>query len=130
MVLAAVASAGRRRRSRVCAERCFCPTSISANTLSSSPPEKPASHPSEWYSAFARRKPPYAVLHLNDWRCLYGWPKEWPGRSDQGHFRSAEPTWLDEKNKPMESNVVDMLIPADQVRMVEFLPEHQTDKGE
>ncbi len=91
---------------------------------------KETSHPSEWYSAFARKKPRYVVLHLNDRRRLYGWPEEWPGRSDQGHFRLAEPTWLDEKNEPMESNVVDMLIPADQVQMVEFLPEHQTDKGE
>ena len=91
---------------------------------------KETSHPSEWYSAFARKKPRYIVLHLNDRRRLYGWPEEWPGRSDQGHFRLAEPTWLDEKNEPLESNVVDMLIPADQVTMVEFLPEHQTDEGE
>lgn len=91
---------------------------------------KETSHPSEWYSAFARKKPRYVVLHLNDRRRLYGWPEEWPGRADQGHFRLAEPTWLDEKNEPLESNVVDMLIPADQVQMVEFLPEHQTDRGE
>lgn len=91
---------------------------------------KETSHPSEWYSAFARKKPRYVVLHLNDGRRLYGWPEEWPGRSDQGHFRLAEPTWLDEKNEPLESNVVDMLIPADHVQMVEFLPEHQAERGE
>ena len=46
------------------------------------------------------------------------------------HFRLAETIWLDAKNVPLESNVVDMLIPADQVQMVEFLPELQTDKGD
>ena len=32
---------------------------------------KETSHPSEWYSAFARKKPRYVVLHLNDRRRLY-----------------------------------------------------------
>ena len=91
---------------------------------------KETSHPSEWHSVFARKDPRYVVLHLSDRRRLYGWPEERPGRSDQGHFRLAEPKWLDENNKPMKSEVVDMLIPADQVTMVEFLPEHQTEKGE
>lgn len=90
---------------------------------------KETSHPSEWYSAFARKDPRYVVLHLDDTRRLYGWPEEWPSRADQGHFRLAEPTWLDEKNAPIESTVVDILIPADQVRMVEFLPEYETDEG-
>ena len=90
---------------------------------------KETSHPSEWYSAFARKDPRYVVLHLTDSRRLYGWPEEWPGRSDQGHFRLAEPTWLNEENKPIESNVVDMLIPANQVQIVEFLPEHRADEG-
>ena len=91
---------------------------------------KETSHPSEWYSAFARKDPRYVVLHLEDGRRLFGWPEEWPSRSDQGHFRLADPRWLNEKNKPIESTVVDMLIPADHVRMVEFLPKHDSDTGE
>ena len=91
---------------------------------------KETSHPSEWYSAFARKDPRYVVLHLNDQRRLYGWPEEWPSRSDHGHFRLADPTWLDDKNEPIESSVVDILIPADEVRMVEFLPTHRPNKGE
>lgn len=91
---------------------------------------KETSHPSEWYSAFARKDPRYVVLHLNDRRRIYGWPEEWPSRSDQGHFRLAEPTWLDEENKPVESGVSDMLIPAEYVHMVEFLQHHTSDEGE
>ena len=91
---------------------------------------KETSRPSEWYSAFARKDLRYVVLHLNDRRRLYGWPAAWPNRSDHGHFRLTESTWLNEENQPIESNVVETLIPAHEVQMVEFLPEHQTDHGE
>ncbi|MCY4592396.1 MAG: DUF6338 family protein [Alphaproteobacteria bacterium] len=91
---------------------------------------KETSHPSEWYSAFARKDPRYVVLHLNDRRRVYGWPEEWPSRSDQGHFRLAEPTWLDQERESVESSVSDILIPAEDVHMVEFLRHHTSDEGE
>ena len=66
---------------------------------------KETSDPSEWYSAFARQDPRYVVLHLKDRRRIYGWPEEWPGQPDQGHFRIAEPEWLD-SNKTEEEPAV------------------------
>ena len=36
------------------------------------------SFPSEWYSAFARNKKAYVVLHLKGERRFYGWPKNGP----------------------------------------------------
>ena len=89
---------------------------------------KETSHPSEWYSAFAREHPRYVVLHFRDMRRLYGWPEEWPSHSDHGHFRIADPKWLDEKNRFIESSAVDILISADQIGMVEFLQEHEIDE--
>ena len=85
---------------------------------------KETSHPSEWYSAFAR-DPRYVVLHLKDRRRIYGWPEEWPGQPDRGHFRIAEPEWLDSSKAEGERTVEWILIPAEEVRMVEFLPEHR-----
>ncbi len=88
---------------------------------------KETAHPSEWYSAFARKDPRYVVLHLKDRRRIYGWPEEWPGQPDRGHFRIAEPEWLDSKKSVGEHTVEWILIPAEEVRMVEFLPEHRTE---
>ena len=90
---------------------------------------KETSHPSVWYSTFARKDPGYVVLHLNNGRRLYGWPEEWPTRSDYGHIRLAEPEWLNERNSPIKSDVADILIPAEQVEMVEFMPGHKTKNG-
>ncbi|MCY4498364.1 MAG: DUF6338 family protein [Rhodospirillaceae bacterium] len=90
---------------------------------------KETSLPSEWYSAFARKDPRYVILHLKDRRRIYGWPEEWPGQPDRGHFRIAEPEWLDAENTKEESkeeaSVEWILIAAEDVRMVEFLPEHR-----
>ena len=90
---------------------------------------KETSHPSEWYSAFARKDPRYVVLHLKDRRRIYGWPEEWPGQPDRGHFRIAEPEWLDSGKTEGEPTVEWILIPAEEVRMVEFLPEHRIEQG-
>lgn len=86
------------------------------------------SHPSEWYSAFALKDPRYVVLHLRDGRRIYGWPEEWPGQPDRGHFRIAEPEWLGTEQTEGQSSVDWILIAAEDVQMVEFLPEHQSDK--
>ena len=80
------------------------------------------SYPSEWYSAFYRNTGCYVVLHLKeDGLRLYGWPEEWPGHPHSGHFIIAEPEWLDERGARIEASVDVILVPADEVRMVEFL---------
>ena len=79
------------------------------------------SYPSEWYSAFARNPDCYVVLHLKGERRLYGWPEEWPSRPDQGHFRIAEAEWLTEEERLPITGVSAILVPGDEVEMVEFL---------
>lgn len=92
------------------------------------------SFPSEWYSAFARNQNAYVVLHLKGERRFYGWPLEWPGDPDTGHFIVAEGEWLSDsevienESENMDdgtSHVQDMerdqvLIPVGEVEMVEF----------
>lgn len=82
------------------------------------------SHPSEWSSSFSRENC-YVVLHLEGHRRLYGWPEEWPNESSQGHFRIAEAEWLvqdeDGQKRVVAEGVSAILIPADQVEMVEFM---------
>ena len=79
------------------------------------------SYPSEWYSAFARNPDCYVVLHLKGERRLYGWPEEWPSRPDQGHFRIAEAEWLTEGERLTLTGVSVILVPGEEVEMVEFL---------
>ena len=79
------------------------------------------SYPSEWYSAFARNPDCYVVLHLKGERRLYGWPEEWPSRPDQGHFRIAEAEWLTEGERVPLTGVSVILVPGEEVEMVEFL---------
>ena len=79
------------------------------------------SYPSEWYSAFARNPDCYVVLHLKGERRLYGWPEEWPSRPDQGHFRMAEAEWLTEEGRQPITGVSVILVPGDEVEVVEFL---------
>ena len=81
------------------------------------------SYPSEWYSAFSRHCDCYVTLHLKGERHLYGWPEEWPNRPDEGHFRIAEAEWLAENERIPATGVSAILIPADQVEMVEFVHE-------
>lgn len=82
---------------------------------------KETSYPSEWYSAFARNPDCYVVLHLKGERRLYGWPEEWPSRPDQGHFRIAEAEWLTEEERMPVTGVSVILVPGEEVEMVEFL---------
>ncbi|QDT42532.1 hypothetical protein Pan241w_26170 [Gimesia alba] len=81
---------------------------------------KRTSHPSEWFSAFNEDKC-FIYLHFKDGRRLFGWPYEWPDHPDEGHFVILRPEWILEDNQraPL-SLTLKMLIPAKQVRMVEF----------
>lgn len=89
-----------------------------------SPCDGDTATPSEWSSSFPRENC-YVVLHLQGGRRLYGWPEEWPNESTQGHFRIAEAEWLVEKNDGQKQvaaeGVSAILVPADQVEMVEFM---------
>ena len=85
---------------------------------------KETSYPSEWYSTFWRLNDCYVVLHLKGERRLYGWPEEWPSQPDRGHFRISESQWLtenDENDGVSETEVSAILIPANDVEMVEFI---------
>lgn len=102
---------------------------------------KETSHPSEWYSVFSRHSNCYVVLHLSGQRRLYGWPEEWPGHPEQGHFGITEAAWLREEcigidvsctqdphissgaglDKEPADRVSCVLVPAKDVEMVEFL---------
>ena len=84
---------------------------------------KETSYPSEWYSTFWRLNDCYVVLHLKEGRRLYGWPEEWPSQSDRGHFRISEGEWLknDENDGVSTTGVPTILIPANDVEMVEFI---------
>ena len=85
---------------------------------------KETSYPSEWYSTFWRLNDCYVVLHLKGERRLYGWPEEWPSQSDRGHFRISEGEWLgenDENDRVSATEVSAILIPANDVEMVEFI---------
>ena len=82
---------------------------------------KETSYPSEWYSAFARNSDCYVVLHLKGERRLYGWPEEWPSRPDEGHFRIAEAEWLIKDESLPIIGVSMVLVPGEEVEMVEFL---------
>ncbi len=82
------------------------------------------SHPSEWYSAFARLVDrSFVVLHFQDGRRLYGYAEEWPSNPGQGYFRIAHPEWLREDGERTAAEGVSaILISAAEVVMVEFLP--------
>ena len=89
------------------------------------------SFPSEWYSAFHKLQNNYVILHLVGERRVYGWPEEWPGQPEKGHFRLSEYTWLprgedDEAAKlsypGQESSYQEsILIPVSEVDIVEFM---------
>ena len=86
---------------------------------------KETSYPSEWYRAFARRPDCYVILHMDEQRRLYGYPEEWPSDPNKGHFRIAEAEWLTgdvaDANGLAGTDVSAILVPATQVKMVEFL---------
>ena len=79
------------------------------------------SYPSEWYSAFTTHKNRYILLWLKDERRLRGWPEEWPDQSDKGFFILANPEWiLGDEIAPLYK-AKRFLVPASEVKMVEFL---------
>jgi hypothetical protein len=79
------------------------------------------SYPSEWFGVFSQRVR-YVVLHFNDERRLYGWPKEWPNESDKGHFYVMQPMWLSDDEKKIELPSVDgLLVSAKDVKWIEFM---------
>jgi len=83
------------------------------------------SYPSEWYGAFVRERR-WVILHLTDRRRLYGWPGEWPEQPDKGHFLIDEPEWiLDDNTRAPLYQVERFLVPASDVKMVEFMREDQ-----
>jgi hypothetical protein len=82
---------------------------------------KENAYPSEWYSAFYRNGDSYVVLHLDGERRLFGWPEEWPGSPDKGHFRISEAEWLVDDGRIPLDGVATTLVPATDVSMVEFV---------
>ena len=82
------------------------------------------SFPSEWYSTFAQMADSHwIVLHLAGERRLYGYAEEWPSNPERGHFRIAEPEWLDDEGERTPAEGVSaVLIPATEVTMIEFMP--------
>ena len=79
------------------------------------------SYPSEWYSAFTNNKNRYVRLYLDGDRKLRGWPEEWPDQPDKGYFILANPEWiLGDQIAPLYK-AKRFLVPASEVKMVEFL---------
>ena len=70
------------------------------------------------------------MLHLKGERRLYGWPEVWPSRPDQGHFRIAEAEWLTEEERMPVTGVSVILVPGEEVEMVEFLEMNTSEKSE
>lgn len=84
------------------------------------------SHPSEWYYVLSQ-KVMFVVLHLQDGRRLYGWPKEWPIEPDKGQFFIQVPCWLTDDGVKDLPQVHGILVQAKDVKWVEFVsPEQST----
>ena len=83
---------------------------------------KQSSYRSAQYSAFAFHSDCYVVLHLKGQRRLFGWPQEWPSRPDDQHFLIEECEWLEGDERKPITGVSHILIPAEEVEMIEFLP--------
>jgi hypothetical protein len=83
------------------------------------------SHPSEWFYVFSK-KVTFVILHFEDGRRLYGWPKEWPIECDKGQFYIQLPCWLDEGKQIDLPELDGILVKAKDVKWVEFLNKEQT----
>jgi len=82
---------------------------------------KETSYASEWFSAFSDQVT-YVVLHLDDGRRIYGWPKEWPTEPCQGHFYLQDVSWLTETNEEIPLETVNgILVNGENVSLVEFM---------
>ena len=88
------------------------------------------SYPSEWYGAFAENSQHYVVLHLKNGNRLYGWPEEWPSKPDQGHFQLSECEWLVSDERQELTGVSVLVVPAQNVDMIEFIRAEQLDERE
>lgn len=87
------------------------------------------SHPSEWFGVLSNTIT-YVVLHLNDDRRLFGWPKEWPNEYDKGHFFIMEPSWIQEDGTQLElSGVHGLLVATKDVKWVEFIGNPQESRN-
>ncbi len=85
------------------------------------------SHPSEWFCVFSE-KVVFVILHMQDGRRLYGWPKEWPVNPDRGQFYIMLPSWIQSDGSSIELPTLDgVLVNATDVKWVEFMkkPEEQ-----
>lgn len=82
---------------------------------------KETAAPSEWCYAFDRHEW-YVVLHLKGGQRLYGWPEQWPNKSDCGHFSITQPAWCrpDGSEKWQLPQLRRILVPAADVGMVEM----------
>ena len=88
------------------------------------------SYPSEWYGAFAENNRHYVVLHLKNGNRLYGWPEEWPSKPEQGHFQLSECEWLVDGERRVLTGVSILLVPAQNVDMIEFIRAEQVEVSE
>jgi hypothetical protein len=86
-----------------------------------------ASHPSEWIAAF-HDNVTFVVLHLEDGRRLYGWPRLWPTNSTDGHFYLEQASWLREDNAQVPtSGSSGILVAVADVKRVEFIEKDWSD---
>lgn len=86
------------------------------------------SHPSEWFYVFSQ-KVTFVILHLNDGRRLYGWPKEWPVECGKGQFYIQLPSWIQTDGTQLDLTQLDgVLINATDVKWVEFISDDQGEK--
>jgi hypothetical protein len=87
------------------------------------------SFPSEWFGVFSRTVT-FVVLHLNDDRRLFGWPKEWPNESDKGHFYIMDPSWILEDGTQLDlPGVEGILVATKDVKWVEFISQAKEQKN-
>lgn len=80
-----------------------------------------SSYRSALYSAFAYHGDCYVVLHMKGKRRLYGWPQEWPSRTEDRHFLMIDCEWLTGDGRTPITGVSHILVPSSEVEMVEFL---------
>ncbi|MBW1615750.1 MAG: hypothetical protein JRJ49_04275 [Deltaproteobacteria bacterium] len=88
---------------------------------------KETSYFSEWYSSFSNKENvTYIVLHFENGRRLYGWPKEFPSAPEKGHFIIEEASWLDDDNNEIKiTGVKSVLIDVKKINLIEFMEKHK-----
>lgn len=78
------------------------------------------SYPTEWFCVLSQ-KTSYVILHMNDDRRLFGWPKEWPAYPDSGFFYIIKPRWIVYDGSILSLPALDgLLINVRDVKWVEF----------